>query len=143
MTRRRAPGPAIEGQWTKEAHWPVHECPPWCHACPMIAGGAVMPMCYGTIQSFSDAYDLSSCTCDPQDPAVARRDLADRTETLIRLLRDKRRARQVERIQVERLMTLVKAMPFWTRDDLRRNLPELQAIAGEFAALAVNGRGSA
>lgn len=113
----------------KESQWPVHECPPWCHACPLMAGGAVMPMCWGSVCSYADEYDLSACTCDPNDPAVARRELSLKTETLLRLLRNKRRARLSDRIQTKKLVKMVGYMKFWTIHDFRRNLPDLVDIA--------------
>lgn len=87
-----------------------------------------MPMCYGTIFS-RDEFDLSYCTCDPNDPAVARMALALRTERLLRMLRDKRRLRQAQRLQIEHLVKITETIKFWTVNDLRRNADVLRGIA--------------
>jgi hypothetical protein len=98
-----------------------------------------MPMCWGTVTGNVDELDLSACTCQPADPAVAQRDLALRTETLIQLLRNKRRERIVKKALLTRLVAMVGTLRFWTHTDLRRNAPELEALVSELVNAFVEG----
>jgi hypothetical protein len=69
-----------------------------------------MPYCYGSALNAFDENDLLSCSCDPGDPIVAHADLVGRLYNLLAILRDKRRARHVDRMAVRRLGELALMM---------------------------------
>lgn len=93
-----------------------------------------MPMCYGTVGGYVDGYDMSSCSCSPNDPALARSELGERAATLLFLLRSKRRARRVQRVTLDKLLTLVRTAKYWRPEDCRRNGPELESLVMQLIA---------
>lgn len=115
-------------------HKKTEPCPPWCHYCPHM-GGHVFPSCYGSVCQYDDEDDLMHCTCDPSDPVVTQADLMHRTSTLIRLLRDKRRDRRVDRQAVARMLEICRAMKFsGDRRGLTAALREIESLARRLSA---------
>lgn len=104
-------------------------CPPWCHLCPHV-GGAVMPYCYGSVVGNFDENDLMACTCEPSDPIVTHASLVHKTETLLRLLRAKRRHRSINRVALGEILKLAKLMRgSMDTNGLRRAMGEIARLA--------------
>jgi hypothetical protein len=85
-----------------------HECPSYCHPCPFLRG-AVMPMCMGTVTSY-DELDMGQCTCRPADPVLTRLELGEFALRAMRMLRDRRRFRQVQRRRVKAIYQLANQL---------------------------------
>jgi len=110
-------------------HKKTEPCPSWCHYCPHMRGH-IFPQCYGSVCQHDDEDDLMHCTCNPSDPTVAQADLISRTMVLIRLLRDKRRERRIDRQAVVRILDICRAMRFCgDRGGMGRALGEIESLA--------------
>lgn len=97
----------------------------------------VMPYCYGSVCGNSDEWDLLHCTCDPKDPMVAHVDLISRTDTLISLLREKRRDRRADLQAAKRLLAIARTMQnSIDQRGLREAWKQVESIGNRFVSIA-------